>query len=143
MTPQASLRIRLSSLLYEVFLTSAVVFFGFLIPQAALGAFGARWSGGALWAHLYLLLGVYFVWMWSHGRRTLAMKTWRLHLETEEGHPLSPGHAALRYFWSWPCVLLGGIGLWWALADRDGRFLHDRLAHTRLVREQLNPSNGA
>jgi hypothetical protein len=33
-------------------------------------------------------------------------------------------------------IALGGGGYWWALFDRDGQFLHDRLAGTRLV---MNP----
>lgn len=136
MSPQAPLRIRLFSVFYELLLTAAILFFGFLLPQALLSGLVQHVTSAALqWAHLYLLLGVYFVWQWSRGRRTLAMKTWRLHLETEDGQPLATSQALLRYFWSWPSVLLGGIGLWWALVDHDGRFLHDRLAHTRLVRD--------
>jgi uncharacterized RDD family membrane protein YckC len=134
-TPAAPLRLRLASLFYELLLTAAVLFFGFFTPQALLGALGARVPPVLLWVHIYLLLGLYFGWQWSRGRRTLAMKTWHLHLETEDGCALTSGHALLRYFWSWPSVLLGGVGLWWALVDRDGRFLHDRLAHTRLVRD--------
>jgi uncharacterized RDD family membrane protein YckC len=26
-----------------------------------------------------------------------------------------------------------GVGLWWALFDRDRQFLHDRLAGTRII----------
>lgn len=135
MRPAAPLRLRLASLFYELLLTAAVLFFFFLLPQALFGALGLRIPPALLWAHIYLLLAAYFGWQWSRGRRTLAMKTWRLHLEAEDVSPLTPGHALLRYFWSWPSVLLGGIGLWWALVDRDGRFLHDRLAHTRLMQD--------
>jgi uncharacterized RDD family membrane protein YckC len=28
---------------------------------------------------------------------------------------------------------LAGIGILWALFDRDGQFLHDRIADTRIV----------
>jgi hypothetical protein len=31
---------------------------------------------------------------------------------------------------------LGGGGFWWALFDRDGQFLHDRLAGTRIVKDE-------
>ena len=34
----------------------------------------------------------------------------------------------------WPARLAGGIGSLGALVDRDQRFLHDRLAGTRLIK---------
>ena len=30
-------------------------------------------------------------------------------------------------------LALTGVGIGWALVDRDGQFLHDRLAGTRLI----------
>lgn len=134
--PSAPLRIRLASLFYESLLTATVVVFGFALPQMVFSAAtGVALGGALLWLHVYLLLMAYFGWQWSRGRRTLAMKTWRLRLQNEDGLPLTPGQALMRYFWAWPSVLLGGVGILWALVDRDGCFLHDRLARTRLVRE--------
>jgi hypothetical protein len=45
---------------------------------------------------------------------------------------VTPGRALLRF----ACALVlvpTGISVLWSLADRDGPFLHDRLAGTRLV----------
>ena len=136
MSAGAPLRIRLASLFYEVLLTATILAFGYLLPQMVFSAFAHTVVPGWLqWLHIYLLLMVYFGWQWSGGRRTLAMKTWRLRLVGENGQPLAPPQAILRYFWVWPSLLLGGIGIFWALFDRDGRFLHDRLAHTQVLRD--------
>jgi uncharacterized RDD family membrane protein YckC len=62
------------------------------------------------------------------------MKTWRLRLVDASGRPLRPTQAVLRYLAAWPCVLIGGVGFLWALLDPEKRFLHDRIAGTRIVR---------
>lgn len=80
-----------------------------------------------------LAVSAYFLWCWTHGGQTLAMKTWRIRVVTANGAPLSFRIALGRYLCAAAGLLLGGIGLWWALLDKDGRFLHDRLAGTRLV----------
>ena len=52
-------------------------------------------------------------------------------------------HAMLRSMACWPSIVLGGIGIIWALFDREGQFLHDRIAGTRIARlpdsAPLNP----
>ena len=73
----------------------------------------------------------YFVWQWRRGGQTLAMKTWRLRLVTRDGAPLTLRHAASRFVFAVPGALLLGRGFLWALVDREGQFLHDRLAGTQ------------
>ena len=87
---------------------------------------------------LYLLgvCAVYFIYCWTHGGQTLPMKTWRIRVVTRSGGALSLSCAALRYVLALASIALAGGGYWWALFDRDGQFLHDRLAGTRLV---MNP----
>ena len=77
---------------------------------------------------------VYATSSWRRGGQTLAMQTWRLKIvDASEGRIASLGRSWLRYALAWPSVLLGGIGLLWALVDRDRQFLHDRLAGTCIV----------
>jgi len=85
---------------------------------------------------LYLLLvaAAYFVWQWRRGGQTLAMKTWHMRLVTRDNTPLSLRHATSRFLFAVPGALLLGAGFLWALVDRDGLFLHDRLAGTKIVR---------
>lgn len=131
----AGIGTRLIALVYEFFLLAGVWLSLVLFPQVvAAAALGHALPGWVIWLHSYVLLGFLYCWLWSHGRRTLAMKTWKLRLQTEAGLPLAFAHAAMRYFWAWPSIGLAGIGLLWALFDSEGRFLHDRLARTRIVR---------
>jgi len=97
---------------------------------------------------------LYYRWCWSEGRQTLPQKTWRLRLvERHGGAPTRPT-ALLRYVAAWigplAAILVyaalrpAGYGRYaaillvlnygWALVDRDRQFLHDRVAHTLVVR---------
>lgn len=76
--------------------------------------------------------GVYFAWFWAHGGQTLAMKTWKIRVIDQYGNTPGWQPVVTRYLLSVPSVLTG-VGIVWALVDREGQFLHDRLAKTRLV----------
>lgn len=124
---------------YESLLVLALLSVLFLLPHIILLEF-ARWPEppvppALMWAHCFLVLLIYFVWFWLHGGQTLAMKTWRIRLVSVDGMPLRPTQALLRYLLCWPSILLIllGIGILWAVIDRDGQFLHDRLSGTRLI----------
>lgn len=130
----AGLRRRLASFLYEVLLLLGVLALTFLAPYLLLGmVFHVTPAGWLAWVHVYLVLGAYFVWYWRGKGQTLAMQTWRLRLVTADGFAPSLATAWLRYTLAWPSVLCFGVGLLWALIDRDRQFLHDRLAGTRVV----------
>lgn len=119
---------------YEALLLAGVIAVALVFPHLLLGAFAHRVATPTLlWAHLFVVLLIYCVGFWCHGGQTLAMKTWRLRLLTRSGDPLRPMQALLRYLLCWPSLCLGGIGLLWALVDRDRQFLHDRIAGTQLV----------
>lgn len=131
MTP--SLLRRLGSLLYE-----ALAFIALWLLAAALftSIFGEASSAsrGLLQGVCLALIAAYFLWCWRRGGQTLAMKTWRIRLVAMEPGRAVPFIALIvRFILAGPSILLGGVGLWWALVDRDGQFLHDRLARTRLV----------
>lgn len=133
-TPVPSFRRRLISLLYECLLLGAVLLVFFLLPQASLAVFaGLVASNGVLWVHLFTLLLLYFCVCWLRGGQTLAMQTWRIRVVDSQGGGLRPMQAVLRYCAGWLSVGLGGLGFLWCLIDRDGQFLHDRIADTRLV----------
>jgi hypothetical protein len=95
----------------------------------------------------------YCVGLWSGGRRTLAMKTWRLALTTQDDNDLGVMRALVRFAAClagpaaaliasaaleptaqerWAAALLA-LNYAWAIADRDRQFLQDRIARTRLV----------
>lgn len=160
---RAGLARRLAATVYDSLLLGALILLlGFLLlPLLGLPATspnervpllppGAR---AISFAALLALTGAYCAWMWSDGRRTLAMRTWHLAITTHAGAPPGRAQALCRYlaWWIGPACAVGmyvllratGLGGWalallalnyaWALVDRDRQFLHDRLAGTRLV----------
>ncbi|MBW7860920.1 MAG: RDD family protein [Rhodocyclaceae bacterium] len=131
----AGLRRRLAGILYESLLLLGLLALTFLVPYLILGVvWEAVVPGALLWLHIFVVMGLYFVLYWSRTGQTLAMQTWRLKLvDGSDGRTLSPRRALLRYVLAWPSVLCFGIGLAWALVDRDRQFLHDRLVGSRLV----------
>ena len=126
--------VRIAAMVYELLLVTAVLF---VTSLPFLYVFGNAQTG---WRHfffqLYLtgVLFAYFSAFWLRSGQTLAMKTWRIRLVTRDGSPLTLKRAALRFVLAWISLLLAGLGFVWALFDRDGQFLHDRVAGTRLIR---------
>lgn len=136
-----SLLRRIVSMLYEGLLLIGVIAVLVLLPETIYASLTERPAPSwLLWLHLELALATYFIWFWRHGGQTLAMKTWKIRLVSMSNtQPISLQQALLRHVLCWPSVTLGGIGLLWALLDRDGQFLHDRLAGTRLIQVSAAP----
>jgi len=124
---------RLASMLYESLVVFSILLVGFLFPQIVLNGFGFVVGARLLWLHMLVVLMAYFVWCWLHGGQTLPMKTWKIRIANADGSPLRAAQAVLRYLAAWPSLLLCGIGILWALIDKDKQFLHDRIAGTRIV----------
>jgi uncharacterized RDD family membrane protein YckC len=117
------------SLLYEALLLFAVGFFaGWLFFWASGGrdATGG-WLRHALQLFVLAVFAAYFLRCWLRGGQTLAMKAWRIRLVG-----VTPRNALLRFALA-ALLVPSGVSILWALVDRDGQFLHDRLAGTRLV----------
>ena len=132
----AGLGRRAQALIYEALLLVAVIVLSAL-PFVMIAHEADRAAARPLF-QLYLLTvaAAYFVWQWRGGRQTLAMKTWRMRLVTHQNAPLSLQRAAIRFVFAVPGALLLGCGFLWALVDREGLFLHDRLAGTKIVRSE-------
>ena len=81
---------------------------------------------------MWLVCSLYFVWCWHKGGQTLAMKSWRMRLETRSGEPLSWQHCWLRCVVAPLCLAAGGIGLVWVLLHPHNLALHDILTGTRV-----------
>jgi len=128
------IRRRVASMAYDGMLLLGVLSVSFLLPHLVLGmGFGIVLPGWLLLAHIFLVIGAYFIWYWRHGGQTLAMQTWKIRLSTANGEAPSLMRLALRYSLAWPSLVYLGAGVLWALFDRDRQFLHDRLAGTRIV----------
>ena len=132
-TPPAGLARRALALVYEALLLAAIVLAGSL-PFVALTAGLDATARPLFQLYLVCLIGAYFTWQWRRGG-TLPMKTWRLLLVTRAGTPLTWRHTVIRYLFALTGTLLLGVGFLWALVDREGLFLHDRLAGTKIISE--------
>ncbi|MEW6704529.1 MAG: RDD family protein [Pseudomonadota bacterium] len=92
---------RLACFLYEgVLLFGVVMIAGYLYSSLTQQRHALQGQHG-LQAFLFIVLGIYFVWFWSHGGQTVAMKTWHIRLVAADGQPVSQARAAARYLLSW------------------------------------------
>jgi uncharacterized RDD family membrane protein YckC len=147
---------------YEGILMFGVVFiFGYLFGTLTQTRHALE-NRHALQAFLFLIFGIYFVWLWSRGQ-TLAMKTWNICIVDKAGRVISQRRALLRYGLSWlwllpplgavapfslpageiVVVVLGWVAVW-AVMSRfhpEQQFLHDAMAGTRLVSVGLKARN--
>ena len=78
-----------------------------------------------------LLVGAYFVFSWRRGGQTIGMRPWGLRVVAHDGKPAALPKLWLRYA---VAVATLGLGLLWALFDRERRALYDHAAGTAFVR---------
>ena len=129
----ASVVRRILSLAYEALLLLAVLWCAALPLGLVENALNLPHRRLLFQLYLVLVAGVYFVWQWTRGGQTLAMKTWRLRLVDRRGGAVGLLQAAVRYVAALAGTACFGLGYVWALFDRKGDFLHDRLAGTRII----------
>jgi uncharacterized RDD family membrane protein YckC len=154
--PTPSVLRRLACFVYEGVLLFAVLMIAGYLFSSLTQQRHALSGRGALQGFLFLVLGIYFVWFWSHGGQTLAMKTWRIRLIGQDGLAVSQTRALARYVLSWlwfaPALLTAwfsethslpvifgslavGVFAYAALAflHADRQFVHDAICGTRLT----------
>ena len=130
----ARLSRRLASGLYEALIVLALVFMATLPFSYLFGDATQGWRRHLLQAWVLAVLAAYFTWFWTHGGQTLPMQTWKLRVVAADGQRIYLKQAVARYLFAVIGFFLLGCGILWALFDRDGLFLHDRLAGTKIVR---------
>lgn len=147
---------RLACFLYEGVLLFGVLMISGYLYSALTQQRNAVEGRHGLQAFLFLILAIYFVWFWSHGGQTVAMKAWHIRLVDRAGRPVGEFRAMGRYLLSWlwfvPALLSvwlagleGGLAIGAALVAGvlgfaalaflrpDRQFFHDVLSGTRLV----------
>lgn len=122
------------SLVYEILLLTAVVLLAGGGATALAQITNPEYTRLLTRLIAIITCTAYFAWQWHHKGQTLPMKTWRMRLETIDGHRVSIRVALLRVLLATAGYLLAGITILWTVFDRDRQFLHDRLAGTRLVK---------
>lgn len=147
---------RLASFVYEgVLLFGVVMIAGYLYSTLTQQRHALAGQHG-LQAFLFVILGIYFVWFWSHGGQTVAMKAWHIRLVTQDGQGVTQPRALARYLLSWVWFIPALVAVWqvgphsagqifgWmaagvlgyallALLHPQRQFWHDALCGTRLI----------
>jgi uncharacterized RDD family membrane protein YckC len=141
--PLAGRAVRFASLVYEGILLVPVLFLAGYLFVALTHDTGSPALVPLLRLWLLIVVGAYFCYCWTRSGQTLALKTWRLRIARADGSRLSLKLALARYVLAVWGLILAGIGFWWAFVDRDGQFLHDRLAGTRIFRTHQARNAGA
>jgi uncharacterized RDD family membrane protein YckC len=154
--PAPHVRRRLAACVYEGILLFGVVMIGAYLYDTLTQHRHALEGRTGLQVFLFLLLGVYFVWFWTHGGQTIAMKTWHIRVVNGQGLPVGQGQAFMRYICAWlwfvPAlvfahvwglstaaamftVLGGGVLVYalLALIHPQKQFMHDVICGTRLI----------
>ncbi|MFZ4481230.1 MAG: RDD family protein [Rhodoferax sp.] len=145
---------RMACWLYEGVLMFGVVFIAGYLFGTLSQTRNPMDNRHALQAFLFVVFGIYFVWLWARGQ-TLAMKTWHIAIVDRHGKPVTQMRALLRYLlcWLWflpalaavapfqlsgaetAVLVLGWVAIWAILSylQPQRQFWHDALAGTRLV----------
>lgn len=156
--PAPALLQRVAAMIYE-----GVLLFGVAVGT---GAVFFALTGGvadvsaarrlALQIVLFVAIGAYFVYCWTHSGQTLAMRTWHLRVVGADGRAPRPARAVLRYLLAWhlfapglafialfgPGLPAAGAALLIGMAamlvvghaGAGHQLLHDRWLGTRVIR---------
>jgi len=135
--PSPSLLRHLIAMVYDALLVIALVF---VVNGLALGL-SVQLTNGAqevLNPHIgqalivICLVGFYSA-FWLKSGQTLGMQAWRIKLVSIGGENPTFTQALLRCAGAVVSVGCLGLGYWWKLIDRNGRYWHDYLSGTELV----------
>lgn len=157
-----SLARRLAAFTYEGVLLFGVLMIAAYLYSSLTQQRHAMQGHAGLQAFLFVVLGIYFIWFWSHGGQTVAMRAWNVRLLTYDGKPVSEARAGARYLSSWVWFLPSLSAAW--IADLNSapaiiglmatgvvtyallswlhpqrQFWHDALCGTRLVTWRVEP----
>ena len=139
MIKQNATRFRLfAACVYELLLLLALWMLCTWMFVSLFGDATSHYKRTFLQLFLWLVTGAYFVWCWTKTGQTLATKTWKIKLVTQnlanqQNVNLNKRQAIIRYALASLSILACGLGFIWALVDKDHLFLHDRLLKMRFI----------
>ena len=96
---------RIACFVYEGVLLFGVLMIGAYLFSSLTQQRHALIGRTGLQFFLFLLLGIYFVWFWSVGGQTVAMKAWHIKVLDTHGRQLTQWRATARYLASWAWFL--------------------------------------
>ena len=156
---------RFASMMYEGVLLFGIVFATAYLFDTLTESRNALMFRNVRQVVLFLAIGLYFLICWRVGQ-TLPMKTWDIRLTARDGSRPGVGRLLVRYLLMWPLPLLAALLVKaashatgyastdllivfapfsvfiWTWFDKEGQFLHDRLAGTRLIDVRSSARSG-
>lgn len=132
--PTPSFWRRTVCLIYELLLLLAVLFIASFLFHLIFRDTQAVYFRPLFQFYLLVIMGYYFTWFWTHGGQTLAMQTWKMRVISMDGKSLNKKQAITRFLLAVTGIFLFGIGIIWALFDREHQYLHDRITGTRIIK---------
>ena len=123
-------------------LYDGVILLGLLMLASAIALpFGGegKMAFADFWMTLWLIAvcAAYLTKSWRAGM-TLGMRAWRVRLVNPDGGPVPWSRCLLRFLVGMVSLAVLGLGIFWALYDRQKRGWHDIAANTLLVRQGRN-----
>lgn len=138
--PTASLLRRLAAMLYDSLLLIALLMVAGLPPVIIFGGADSAFITGPLYKlYLYIIGFLFFSWFWIRGGQTLGMRSWKLQVVCDNGHPLGWQQALFRYLTATVSLCLFGLGFFSILFNKQRLAWHDLLSKTRII---INPDVG-
>ncbi len=133
MKSNISLLRRLGAIIYDIFLVLSLAFF--IIGIIIIIFFEKQAQTNIFIFFIYLLTNYfYFTWSWVKGGQTLGMKTWKFHIQRNNGERITHKQAFIRFILSIVCVLSLGIGFVYQLFNNDNLALNDKFSNTLLIK---------
>ncbi len=127
---------RLMAIIYDLFLLLALLF----IATSVVMVFNqgkAIGPGHPLYAFyvtcLLIICFCFYGWFWTHGGQTLGMKTWKMKLQQNNGHPVTWPLAFIRFITAVISWSAAGLGFFWSLFSPQRRTWHDIASNCVLV----------
>lgn len=94
---------------------------------------GYNLGGPLFYSSLLVLVYGFFGFFWTRSGQTLGMQAWRIKVVTADNQLITPGQSMIRFVTAIPALSLGGIGLLWALIDRQKRSWQDIASSSRII----------
>ena len=141
MNASPSLIRRLAALVYDSFLVLPLIMLAVAIATGLqIAASGDSGQGDytttlhpvAVQTLAVLTLVLFHGYFWRLKGQTLGMQAWRIRLRNLEGGTISLWQILLRCAGAAVSLAIGGVGFWWCLFDRHGRYWHDYWSKTEL-----------
>ncbi len=134
-----SLLRRLAAMVYDTLLV--IPFIGVTVAAATAVEMWLKGAEGADYYQMHPQLvqalsiacvTVFFTAFWRKGGQTLGMQAWRVKLVDANGNVPGAGRCVLRCLAALVSLAPAGLGYWWCLVDKRGRYWHDYLSGTHL-----------